>query len=266
VENITINELQVVVVEPSATQQHIIKNQLDAIGLTSVHFEQSGNSALNHIKQYIPDLVISALYLPDMTGTDFLESIHSDESLNDLAFMLISSETNINYLDPVRQAGAVAILPKPFDTNDLHIALDAVLDYLTPSDLEDFDFEGTQVLVVDDSPLSRKYIRKILNSLGIEKISEAENGNEACALISSNYFDLVVTDYNMPEMDGQELVTYIREQSSQSSVPVIMVTSEQDGGRLAAVQKAGVSAIFDKPLETGSLRKLISHLLSTQEF
>jgi len=264
VENITIHELQVVVVEPSITQQRIIKNQLDAIGITSIHFEQHGNVALSHIKQYIPDLVISSLYLPDMTGTELLESIHTDESLNELAFMLISSETNINYLDPIRQAGAVAILPKPFSTNDLSIALDTVVDYLNPSDheIEDFDFEVTRVLVVDDSPLSRKYIRKVLNSLGIVKITEAENGAEATTLICNDFFDLIVTDYNMPKMDGQELVAYIREQSSQSSVPVIMVTSEQDGGRLASVQKAGVSAIFDKPLETSSIRKLIAQLLS----
>lgn len=265
-ENITLNELQVVVVEPSITQQHIIKNQLDAIGITSIHFEQKGASSLDHIKKQIPDLVISALYLPDMTGTELLESIHADESLNELAFMLISSETNINYLDPIRQAGAVAILPKPFTTNDLSIALDSVIDYLSPSDyeLDDFDFETTRVLVVDDSPLSRKYIRRMLNSLSIQDITEAENGSEATTLISNDLFDLIVTDYNMPEMDGQELVTYIREQSSQSSVPVVMVTSEQDGGRLAAVQKAGVSAIFDKPLETSSVRKLITQLLSNQ--
>jgi two-component system chemotaxis response regulator CheY len=266
VENITINELQVVVVEPSITQQHIIKNQLDAIGITSIHFEQSGSASLDHIKKYIPDLVISALYLPDMTGTELLESIHADESLNELAFMLISSETNLNYLDPIRQAGAVAILPKPFTTNELSIALESVMDYLTPSDyeLDDFDFETTRILIVDDSPLARKYIRRMLNSLGIKEITEASDGNEATALISNGFFDLIITDYNMPEMDGQELVAYIREQSSQSSVPVIMVTSEQDGGRLAAIQKAGVSAIFDKPLETSPVRKLITQLLSNQ--
>lgn len=265
-DNITINELQVVVVEPSMTQQHIIKNQLDAIGLTSIHFEQSGDSALDHIKKYIPDLVISALYLPDMTGTDLLESIHNDKSLSNIAFMLISSETNINYLDPVRQAGAIAILPKPFNTHELTIALNSVIDYLNPSDLEleDVGLETAQILIVDDSPLSRKYIRKILTDLGIEQISEAENGREAAELINNGFFDLVVTDYNMPEMDGQELVTYIREQSSQGSVPVIMVTSEQDGGRLSSIQNTGVSAIFDKPLEASSLRKLIIQLLSLQ--
>lgn len=265
-ENITLNELQVVVVEPSITQQHIVKNQLDTIGLTSIHFEQNGSSALSHIKQYVPDLIISALYLPEMTGTDLLQSVRYDDSLNDVAFMLISSETNIDYLDPIRQAGAVAILPKPFNANDLNIALDSVIDYLNPSDLEldDFDLDMTQVLLVDDSPLSRKYIRKILNDLGIEKITEAENGSDAVSLINGDFFDLIVTDYNMPEMDGQELTTFIREKSNQSSVPIIMVTSEQNGGRLAAVQKAGVSAICDKPFAANSVRKLIAQLLSAQ--
>lgn len=265
-ENITLNELQVIVVEPSITQQNIIKNQLDTIGISSVHFEQNGNTALEHIKQYIPDLIISALYLPEMTGTDLLQSVRHDDALNNIAFMLISSETNINYLDPIRQAGAVAILPKPFDANDLTIALDSVIDYLNPSDLEfdNIDLDMKQILLVDDSTLSRKYIRKMLNDLGIREITEAENGKEAISLINSNFFDLIVTDYNMPEMDGQELTTFIREESNQSSVPIIMVTSEQDGGRLAAVQKAGVSAICDKPFAADSGRKLIAQLLSSQ--
>jgi two-component system chemotaxis response regulator CheY len=266
VENITVNELQVVVIEPSVTQQHIIKNQLDAIGLTNIHFEKSGHTALTQIKQYIPDLVISSLYLPDMTGTELLHSIRHDDELHEIAFMLISSEQNLHYLDPIRQAGAVAILPKPFSTHDLNIALDSVIDYLNPSDIEteELDLEMNQVLLVDDSPLSRKYIRKVLNDIGIEKITEAENGREAVTLLGQEFFDLIVTDYNMPEMNGKELVSYIREESNQSSVPVIMVTSEQDGGRLAAVQKAGVSAVCDKPFATQSVRKLIVELLSTQ--
>ncbi len=108
---------------------------------------------------------------------------------------------------------------------------------------------------------SRRHLRRLLSELGIERIAEAANGKEAVALLEQAMVDLVITDYNMPEMDGRELTEYIRTQSWQAEVPVLMVTSEQNMGRLAAVERAGVSAICDKPFEAGSIRRLISDAL-----
>jgi two-component system chemotaxis response regulator CheY len=181
-----------------------------------------------------------------------------------MAFLLISSETNINYLEPIRQAGAIAILPKPFTSNDLDIALSSTLDYLNPQKLElnYLDIEDIKVLAVDDSPTSLKYITKILNDLGIDQITLATNGQQAFELFNSHAFDLVVTDFNMPEMDGLQLTSSIRAESVQKSVPILMLTSEQNKSRLAAVKKAGVSAILDKPFEPATMRKLISQLLN----
>ena len=82
------------------------------------------------------------------------------------------------------------------------------------------------------------------------------------ALLQTTMVDLVITDYNMPEMDGRELTEYIRTQSWQAEVPILMVTSEQNMGRLAAVERAGVSAICDKPFEAGNIRRLISDALT----
>jgi len=65
----------------------------------------------------------------------------------------------------------------------------------------------------------------------------------------------------MPQMDGQALVEYIRKKSMQSSVPILMVSSEANRGRLAAVEAAGVSAICDKPFGTDVVRQMICQLL-----
>ena len=118
------------------------------------------------------------------------------------------------------------------------------------------------MLVVDDSFASRQHLQRLLQSLGIEQIMLCNNGKEAVAILGESMVDLVITDYNMPEMDGRELTEYIRTQSWQSAVPILMVTSEQNMGRLAAVERAGVSAICDKPFEAGSIRKLISESLT----
>lgn len=218
------------------------------------------------MQEYEPDLVISTLYLPDMTGTDLVHQMRHSEHARETAFMLVSSETRFRYLDPIRQAGAIAILPKPFSTEALRIALGSTLEYLDSETLYlgCYDPEALQVLIVDDSPLARKYIKRTLTNLGLERFTEACDGKEAIALLTTDFFDLIVTDYNMPEVDGEALVNHIRSNSDQSSIPIIMVTSEADQNRLAAVQQAGVSAICDKPFEPGNIKTLLMQLFSEE--
>ena len=139
----------------------------------------------------------------------------------------------------------------------------STLDYLEATDLEleDVDTESLKVLLVDDSRMSRNHLRRILESMGVEQISEAENGVEGVKLINEHYFDLVISDYNMPKMNGQELVDYIRTNSNQPGIPILMVTSESNQSRLAAVQKSGVSAICDKPFEPVTLKQFLERIL-----
>ena len=262
--HVTLDQLSVVLVEPSATQQKLITRYLNEQGVSSIRYYDSGINALMGITTDHPDLVISAMYLPDMTGTDLLHSIRLEPETQNIIFMLISSETRIQALDPIRQAGAVAILPKPFAVEQLRAALFSTVDMIDPKELqlEHFAAEELRVLIVDDSNMARKYIRRVLETMGIEKITEAADGSEAVPILAQDYFDLVITDYNMPEMDGEALVSHIRHESMQSSVPILMVTSEHDTVRLAAAQRSGVSALSDKPFEPGNIRALITQLLS----
>ncbi len=257
-------DLQVFLVEPSSTQQSIIKQFLLDLGISDITCIETGEKTLKSLEQSAPDLIISSMYLPDMTGVDLVHKIREDSDSYNMAFLLISSETNINYLEPIRQAGAIAILPKPFTSQDLDMALSATLDYLNPQQIElkHLDTEDISVLAVDDSQTSLKYISKILTDIGIEQITLASNGKEAFDLINDHFFDLIVTDFNMPEMDGLQLTTAIRAKSNQKTIPILMVTSEQNENRLAAVKHAGVSAILDKPFEPTSIRNYIMQLLN----
>jgi two-component system chemotaxis response regulator CheY len=255
--------LLVFLVEPSSMQAKAITGQLAELGMTNVRHYNSGNGALLAMRESKPDLVISALYLPDMSGTDLVGTMRGERDLEQVAFILISSETRPQALEPVRQLGICGILPKPFSAGQLKTALTTTLDFLTQDDdlVAEIDGENLRVLLVDDSPSARKFMRRVLENLGIEKFVEAENGKEAVAILADTQFDLVVTDYNMPEMDGQALVEYIRTQSWQNSVPVLMVTSESNEGRLAAVQESGVSGICDKPFEPSVVKRLLWNML-----
>jgi len=257
------DDLQVALVEPSTTQQLIISNFLKDAGITDISCYTTGDELFLSLTAIQPDLIISAMYLPDMTGSELVYKLREDEEYT-MAFMLISSETNVSSLDPIRQAGATAILPKPFSAEELNVALAATIDYLNPEkvSLEYFDIEDVSVLLVDDSPLALKYTSRILNDIGIESITQVKDGSEAIPLLENQYFDLIITDYNMPEVDGLELTSYIRDQSEQKTIPIIMITSEQDCQRLAIIKHAGVSAILDKPFEPASIRAFIVSLLN----
>lgn len=262
----TVHEMSLVLVEPSITQARIVVRHLHELGVRKVVVERRGEDALARMRAGPPMLVLSAMYLPDMTGTDLIVAIRSDPELAHVPFVLVSSETRPQLLDPVRQSGVCAILPKPYAAAQLEAALRTALDTVTADDsLEQagIAIEEMRVLVVDDSALARRFIKRVLENLGMRDFVEAVNGVEAASLLDQNAFDLVVTDYNMPEMDGRALIEHIRSKSWQHSVPILMVTSETDQQRLAAVQSLGVVGVCDKPFEPATVKQMLQQLMTS---
>ena len=261
---LTVDQISVLLIEPSNAQRRIIENFLKQVGIVSVHWTKSGKDALTIMAVEMPDLVISAMHMEDMTGTELVQTMRMDKGLRDIPFMLISSETHYRYLEPIRQAGVIAILPKPFELEQLRKAIYSTLQFIDPGELHarHFSSEELEVLVVDDSFTARKHIVRVLNNMGVERITEAKNGCEALEMVNANYYDLIVTDYNMPEMDGKELIEHVRTNSTQASIPILMVSSESDVSRLAAVQQVGVSAICDKPFEAETVKQILERIVN----
>lgn len=264
-QDMELSSLYVTVIEPSKVQRHIITGHLNSFGIQHIEEFEEAKPALEHMKSSPPDLVLSAMHLPDMTGTELVTQMRGLEALESITFLLISSETHYRYLEPIRQAGAIAILPKPFSREEMATALRSTLDYITDFETENDsdDYDALRVLVVDDSQMSRNYLKQVLDSLSIHSIDAAKDGSEALELFNQgNRYDLIITDYNMPNVDGQELTVHIRNHSEQPTVPILMITSEQNESRLAAVQSAGVSAICSKPLSYETVKQLIEQLVT----
>lgn len=261
-----IEDLQIYAAEPSSVQSQHLLDILSSMGVKQTQLFESGSKLLEQMKQKTPDVVISCMYMPDMTGAELVQKIRAQDWGTQVAFILISSETNPRYLEPVRQNGSSAILRKPYELNQLKQALHASLDFVSPDPDEfnlgdEVDFDVFKTLVVDDSRVARTFIRQVLENLGMQNFVEAENGKQAAELIQQQRFDLVVTDYNMPEMDGRELTEFIRLQSVQSDIPILMVSSESNEGRLAAIQQAGISGVCDKPFEPNVVKRMLEKML-----
>ncbi len=257
-------DLSILLVEPSAVQRKVIIKHLEKEAITQITQAEDIQSARASIMQHIPDLVISSLHFPDGTGLELLHHIRHSEPYSDVPFMLVSSEWRKEQLEEFKQAGVVAILPKPFDSAHLGTAINSTLDLLSADELnlELFDVHDIRVLVVDDSRLARNHIKRVLSNLGVQRITEAEDGEQAKTILNEKMFDLVVTDFNMPNLDGRELTEFIRQNSQQSHIPVLMVSSEANETHLANIEQAGVNAICDKPFEPQMVKQILFNLLN----
>ena len=258
-------DLHVLLVEPSGVQARVIGEALKRLGVGSVTVMGSGAEALVAMKKKPPTVVISAMYLPDMTGTELVFAMREDAALDPLPYILISSEARPQVLSPIRQLGACAIVPKPCSEQQLSRALQTVIEVLQEDESlaeMGIEVEHLKVLLVDDSKSSRNFVRRILESIGVREFFEATNGIDALMVLQNQMVDLVITDYHMPEMDGKTLIERIRVEGLQQDVPILMVTSEADAGRLAAVEQAGVSGIFDKPFDPASVKAMLAQILA----
>ncbi|ALU42555.1 response regulator [Pseudoalteromonas rubra] len=257
------SDLSILLLEPSQTQRRIISNELQEEGIRNIESVDTLAAAIESLNNSKPDLVISALYLPDGEALTLLQHIHTELADHQLPFMLVSSETRRVQLEAFKQSGVVAILPKPFNKTHLGKAINATLDILSPEELELdlYDIQELRILVVDDSRLARNHIRRVLNNLGATRISEAEHGAEALTILEEHMFDLIITDFNMPEVNGQELAEAIRNSNEHNHVPILMVSSEANETHLANIAQSGVNALCDKPFEPQVVKQLIYQLL-----
>ena len=260
----TLVDLSVLVVEPSRLQAMVLNRQLQTLGIRRIQSFTDGPPALESMRKSQPDLVISSMHLPAMTGAELVEHMRSQDELRDVGFVLISSETDERLLEPVRQLGTVSILPKPFGADQLRRALRAGLDFISPQQASDQILAGLNVLIVDDSPAARRHVRRVLERLGCSSIAEAGNGKDAVAILDSQPCDMIVTDYHMPEMDGRALAAYIRRHPTLQSLPILMVTSETDVVQLAAAREAGVSEVCNKVFEPANVRNVLERILATR--
>ena len=110
-----------------------------------------------------------------------------------------------------------------------------------------------RILVVDDSRLTRKIIRRMLEASGFGNIDEAGDGGEALALVARLRFALVISDWNMSPMSGLDLLTRLRGQSRTAGIPFIMVTAKSQKRFGAIARDGGATHYIEKPFSAEEL-------------
>lgn len=117
-----------------------------------------------------------------------------------------------------------------------------------------------RILVVDDVPLMRRVVISLLRKIGFSAITEAGSGPEALTHLASNKADVVISDWNMPAMNGLELLQAMRQDVALKNIPFLLVTAKGEQSDIAEATRAGVSGYLQKPFDVRAFESEINKI------
>jgi len=125
--------------------------------------------------------------------------------------------------------------------------------------------QNLKFLVVDDFATMRRIVRNLLKESGFGNVEEAEDGAVALGLLKANKFDFVISDINMPNMNGFELLRQIRAQPEFRTLPVLMVTAEAKKEDIVNAAQCGASGYIVKPFTKATLEEKLTKIISKMQ-
>ncbi|MBB3329720.1 two-component system chemotaxis response regulator CheY [Halomonas campaniensis] len=120
--------------------------------------------------------------------------------------------------------------------------------------------KNMSILVVDDFPTMRRIVRSLLKELGFTNVEEAEDGQDALNKLKAGGFQFVVSDWNMPNLDGLEMLKQIRADDGLKHLPVLMVTAEAKKENIIAAAQAGANGYVVKPFTAATLEEKLNKI------
>jgi two-component system chemotaxis response regulator CheY len=117
-----------------------------------------------------------------------------------------------------------------------------------------------RILIVDDSPSVLAVLEDMLDDLGYE-VTAACNGKQACQLLETIRYDLIITDLTMPVMDGIVFAQTAKQMPNCKFVPIVMLSSEEDAGKIAEAKRVGISTFLRKPVKEVQLKTILQVVL-----
>ncbi|OFZ19815.1 MAG: hypothetical protein A2X94_17235 [Bdellovibrionales bacterium GWB1_55_8] len=254
------SELRFLVVDDDAIVRATVAEYLTSFGYARVAVAVDGHDALSIMKKEKFDFIISDWDMPGVNGIELLRNIKSEAETRDIPFIMITSPISQEKLKIEQAASSQvdAYIIKPFRANVLR---EKILDVLSKQSTE----QKTAALVVDDDGDVRSTILEIMVNMGYSPVLEAADGEEGFRILKENAASIavVVSDWEMPKLEGIELLRQIRATPETADVPFVMVTSQSsiDRMKLASAIEADVDQYLIKPFSAQDLRERISAVL-----
>jgi len=125
--------------------------------------------------------------------------------------------------------------------------------------------KSMKVLIVDDFSTMRRIIKNLLRDLGFNNTVEADDGNTALPILKTGSIDFLITDWNMPGMQGIDLLKTVRADPELATLPVLMVTAESKREQIVEAAQAGVNGYIVKPFNATTLKEKIEKIFERIE-
>jgi len=125
--------------------------------------------------------------------------------------------------------------------------------------------KNMKILIVDDFSTMRRIIKNLLRDLGFNNTSEADDGSTALPMLKNGDFDFLITDWNMPGMQGIDLLKAVRSDPQLASLPVLLVTAEAKKEQIIEAAQAGVNGYIVKPFNAATLKEKIERIFERIE-
>lgn len=125
--------------------------------------------------------------------------------------------------------------------------------------------KNMKILIVDDFSTMRRIVKNLLRDLGFNNTQEADDGLTALPMLKKNDFDFVVTDWNMPGMQGIDLLKEIREDAELKHLPVLMITAEAKREQIIEAAQAGVNGYIVKPFTAATLKEKLDKIFERMQ-
>jgi PAS domain S-box-containing protein len=268
-----ISGLRILVVDDNATNREVLMCQLaawgvvaeDAVdGLTALSALYKARDAGNPFIGAILDM-----QMPGMTGAVLAQAIKADVTLKDIHLILMTSMTERGDAKRMQEIGFVAYLTKPMRQSDLYSCLTVVLSgapeaqteqpIVTRHSIREMNRGAVRILLAEDNITNQQVALGILNKLGLRADAVA-NGKEVIKALETIPYDLVLMDVQMPDMDGYEASTNIRDPQSGVTnhlIPIIAMTANAMQGDREKCIAAGMNDYVSKPITPDALTKAL---------
>lgn len=125
--------------------------------------------------------------------------------------------------------------------------------------------KNMKILIVDDFSTMRRIIKNLLRDLGFNNTHEADDGTSALPMLKTGEFDFLITDWNMPGMQGIDLLREVRSDDKTASMPVLLVTAEAKKDQIVMAAEAGVNGYIVKPFNAATLEEKINKIFERIE-
>lgn len=249
------SNLNILIVDDSAAARHALKRLISPLN-AMITEATNGLDALNLVSRNEFDLIITDFSMPHMDGLHFCRQLKNDPATMGIPVIMLSSFDSEADINNGFIAGASAYVSKMEAQTRIRETVEEVL-------AKSAFHSNRSVLVVDDSSSIRDLVSVGLSKAGF-RVMTANNGKAALKMLDGNLPDLIISDIDMPEMNGFAFCEAIHSDPALSGIPFIVMSSYTDRGYMMRMIRGGASAYIVKPFNIDQLVILADKLLSDQ--